>query len=411
MHKRKSSMYSIFESCILNRDLYENRPTIFETPPLKDIAIIKDNKKYTESISKFLASKEGGVLSQEWFLLILRRTLIDCKDICDSIIDARVKVFEANLIDLEIAEFKVVKSFYGATLSQSDFPIRFGNLTVYELPRHENELVEQLPFGENSGFRNANNTRAVIQCVVRCRDPAKALELANNAFNSFEMLMAFLLGEENIHFSIGILRMRFAPYQNATIVKEGWISSEDEINNNYNGDFEISSLPEYLPNNPNFDLECLIAMVLSPKNELEKKICMAIEWIGEAYSDRNRSSSYLKAVISLEALLKNDEKSVISPSIMSSIAEQCAYLNGRSAEECLNIESKIKKMYGERSKIAHTGSSSVTLQSLVEARELVRRTILSFIAYAKHFNLEGADAFQKRLRMVKYELGGLIRID
>lgn len=409
MHKSKISTHSIFETCILNRDLYEKHSAIFETPPLEVIAIVKDNKKYTDSISKFLASKEGKVLSQKWLLLTLRRTLIDCKDICDSNIDARVKRFEDNLSDLKIAEYKVVKNFYGATLNRSEFPIRFGDLTVYELPRHENELVEQLPFGESSGFRNVNNTRTVIQCVVRCRDPSKALELANNAFNSFEMLMAFLLGEENVHFSKGILRMRFAPYQNATIASEGWISLGDEINNNYNGDFEISTLQEYLPNNRDFDLDYLIIMVLSPKNELEKKICMAIEWIGEAYSDSNRSSSYLKAVISLEALLKKDEKSVISPSIMSSIAEQCAYLNGRSAEECLNVEKKIKEIYSERSKIAHTGSSSVSLQSLVETRELVRHTILNFTAYAKNFNLESTDAFQKRLRIAKYELGGLIR--
>jgi hypothetical protein len=151
----------------------------------------------------------------------------------------------------------------------------------------------------------------------------------------------------------------------------------------------------------------LLGVVISPKNELEKKISKAVEWTGEAYSDSNRSSAYLKAVIALEALLKMDEKGIITPSIMSSIAEQCAYLNGRSTEECLKIEKKVKTLYGERSKIAHAGSTSVSVKALREARAFVRDTIWNFIHLTEKLNLGSADAFQSILRQRKYQDGGL----
>lgn len=383
MNKTKTSVRKIFETCTLHRENYRNLPPATATYTVSEIVDVSDPEKFDDAIAEFLMSKEAECLSEDGLLRTARRTLVECKELCDSLIDDRVARFASNLQELKLVNYKVIKTFYGATIKRSNAPVKFGALVVYELPRHANEIAQDLPWAQHTGFQSEKRERTVIQCLVKARDEVKALELANTAFNAFDLVIAFLLGEEYTECSIGILRMRFAPHQNAIISSDGGIFSGEEKNNNFNGGLEVSDLSRFLPDGRECGLDQLLSIVISPKNELERKISKAVEWIGEAYSDSNRSSAYLKAVIALESLLKMDEKGIINPSIMSSIAEQCAYLNGQSTEECLKIEKKVKSLYGERSKIAHTGSTSVSVKALRETRAFVRDTMEIYPIHGK----------------------------
>jgi hypothetical protein len=411
MNITKTIARKIFEACSLHRENYRNLPPATATSTVSEIVDVSDPEKFDDAIAEFLRSKEAECLSEDGLLRTVRRTLVECKELCDSVIDDRVARFASNLQELKLVDYKVIKTFYGATIKHSNAPVKFGALVVYELPRHANEIARDLPWAQHTGFQSEKRERTVIQCLVKARDEVKALERANTAFNAFDLLIAFLLGEEYTQCSIGILRMHFAPHQNAIISSHEGIFSGKEKNKNFNGELEISDLSRFLPDGRDGVLDQFLGIVISPKNELERKISKAVEWTGEAYSDGNRSSSYLKAVIALEALLKIDEKSIITPSIMSSIAEQCAYLNGQSTEECLEIEKKVKTLYGQRSKIAHTGATSVSLKALRDARAFVRDTIWNFIDFKLRLNLESGDAFQSAFRKRKYQHGGLYPLD
>ncbi|MCR4470402.1 HEPN domain-containing protein [Burkholderia sp. SCN-KJ] len=405
MKKMPISVHSMFEACTLNREIYRDLPNAIYAPP--EIVDINDPEKFDDAIAQFLASEEGKHLSQEGLLRLIRRSLVECKEFCDSLIAARIESFSNKLKSLPLVDYKVVKSFHGVTINGSDVPVKFGSLVVYELPRHVDEIAKLLPWADHSGIRDEKHKRTVIECSTKARDEVKALELANTVFNAFDLLIAFLLSEKYTDRSLGILRMNFASRQDAIISTRGGIFSGDEARNLPNDLLDISNLSMFLPNGREGMLDQFLDIVISPKNDLEKRISKAVEWTGEAYSDSNRSSAYLKTVIALEALLKIDEKGIITPSIMSSIAEQCAYLNGRSIEECLAIERKVKVLYGRRSKIAHTGSTSVSAKDLRETRAFVRDTIWNFIHLAKKLNLSSVDAFQSTLRQRKYRDGGL----
>ncbi|AOK19911.1 hypothetical protein WT26_29210 [Burkholderia cepacia] len=372
-----------------------------------EIVDINDTEKFDDALAQFLVSEEGKHLSHAGLLRLIRRSLIECKEFCDSLVAERVASFSNKLNDLPLVDYKVIKSFYGVTINGSDAPVKFGPLVVYELPRHANEITKLLPWADHSGIRGEKHERTVVECSTKARDEVKALELANIVFNAFDLLIAFLLSEKYTDHSLGILRMNLAPHQDAIISTRGGIFSGDEVRNLSNDLLDISNLSEFLPNGREDMLDQFLDIVISPKNDLEKRISTAVEWTGEAYSDSNRSSAYLKTVIALEALLKIDEKGIITPSIMSSIAEQCAYLNGRSIEECLTIERKVKTLYGRRSKIAHTGFTSVSAKDLRETRAFVRDTIWNFLHFAKKLNLSSVDAFQSTLRQRKYRDGGL----
>lgn len=406
MNQMKTVVYNIFEACKLNREKYLNFPFAIATYTVSEIVDVIDLEKFEDAIAKFLMLKDGADISKEGLLRTIRRTLVECEKLCDSLIPERVNRFSENFKDLNLLEFTVIKNFYGATVRQSNTPVKFGPFVVYEVPRHAGEILKQSRWRQSAGFEGERHEKTVIEYVTKARDELKALELANIAFNTFDLLIAFLIAEEYNEFTVGILRMHFSPYQNAIICSSGGIHSNEEERRGFSGGLEISDLSKFLPAGKEGQLEKLVKIATNPANDLERKISRAVEWTGESYSDNNRSSAYLKAVIALEALLKVDEKSIITPSIMSSIAEQCAYLNGISMEDCLMIEKRVKTLYGERSKIAHTGATSVSLKALREARSFVSATIWNFIHFIDRFNLKNAEDFQGVLREMKYQQGG-----
>lgn len=398
----------IFEACDIRSGEIINRGITSGEFEFSDFVKVNDHEKLTQAINDFLESKDGDGLSQRWLLMIIRQTLYECykKSIVD--IHSRIDEFSKNLQSLNKVDYSVIKTFHGAIIKEFCGPVKIGTLVIYELPRHQNEFIAQLPDDGFSGSHDIKSKRTIIQCTVESRDPEKALELANAAFNSLETFIAFLLGEQHSTYSIGILRMRFSPYQNTTIRSKHGVFGDEESRKQFKGDLDISTLSKNLPGKMVVFYDVLARIVLNHNTNLEKRISTAVEWLGESYSDNNISSAYLKTVIALEALLKNDDKSIITPSIMSNIAEQCAYINGESAKECMEIEKKVKSFYAMRSKIAHAGSKSVSMQQLQIARSFVRCTVLKLFCFTQMENISKLSDFYDILREIKYKHVGRI---
>ncbi|QCC92438.1 hypothetical protein E7735_16470 [Enterobacter cloacae] len=127
-----------------------------------------------------------------------------------------------------------------------------------------------------------------------------------------------------------------------------------------------------------------------------------VEWLGEAYIEENKASAFIKVAVAMEALLKIDEKGIISSSIMSTIAEQCAFLLGEDVNDCIEIEEKVKKMYGIRSKIVHSGSNSVEEYLLEEFLEFNRRVIFKITELKVKLNLKNMKELQDIIKGKKY---------
>lgn len=402
----KSKALNIFKHCALNRNYLEGKSDFYVNATHKDCMIVNDQESFDLAIDSFMSLKVAKDFSPTMVIITIRRVLLSCKEIDDSVLNTRVDLFVKYLCELEIRDHRVLKVFHGVNINGSDSPVTFENLTMYDLPKHDNYLKSLYDHDVKHKF-NQKHEMIVAECLVKAKDHWKALELSNSTFNKFELLLAFLLNEQHKEFSVGILRMNFSPHQSAIISFEGGVMASDEENKNFVGNLDISTLEKYLPDNHTKSYESLLKVVLSPVTVLDKKISSAIEWVGESYMDTNKASSYLKAVIALEALLKLDEKGVITASIMSSIAEQCAFLNGNTADECIAIERKVKRIYAERSKIAHTGTSSVSMARLRSARAFVSITILKLIALKNELALKNPEDFQSFLRKKKYQGGAL----
>lgn len=393
-------MTLIFQSAKLNRD-FSGAWNHSNSGYVGNILSVTDHDTFEAELDCFLETSAGKFISRNFLKNLIERALIECKDRCDLDVSSRVEWFKDHLKKLaEERDHKVVKTVFGGDIINSKIPVKLGPLNFYEIPRHGEQII--LPFSDQF-FCRQQSTKTVAEYCAKAKDEDKALELADAVFNTFDLSMAFLLAERNFDFSIGILRMRFSPIQQPIVFTEDGLYGVQEKNHNFKPSLDLTDLASFCPDKKESTLVSFFNIVLSPKSEIERKISRAVEWIGEAYLDSNRSSSFLKIVIALEALFKVDENGVITASIMASMAEQCAYLNGRSTEECVLIEGYVKRLYGLRSSIVHTGSSSVRETDLKKALEFTRNTIFNLLFFKLKLEIEKMSKLQDLIRVSRYK--------
>lgn len=104
----------------------------------------------------------------------------------------------------------------------------------------------------------------------------------------------------------------------------------------------------------------IILSFFSSTDKFEIKLAKAAKWLGKSKFATCIEDSFLYIAIALECLLSYDDKSFIAPSKTNSLAEGLTFLLEDTLDNRLNIYRDIKEMYGKRSSIVHSGSSSVT---------------------------------------------------
>ena len=96
---------------------------------------------------------------------------------------------------------------------------------------------------------------------------------------------------------------------------------------------------------------------LNPNN-MEKRIMNAINWVGKSLNEDDIAIATTYIAFGFEALLKNNEYSMITTGIQAQISETVAFLIGNNAEDRIEIEETFKKLYSFRSSIVHGSSKN-----------------------------------------------------
>lgn len=139
------------------------------------------------------------------------------------------------------------------------------------------------------------------------------------------------------------------------------------------------------------------------RNELEERIMKSIEWVGKAYGEEDESVALLEISFAFEALLKNDEKAIINPSIVASLSESYAFINGENADERIELEAKFKKFYSERSGMIHGGKEKFTNAS-INPYEMITKTIRNVLINPKFCNCKNLSELASLFKKMKYSL-------
>ncbi len=138
-------------------------------------------------------------------------------------------------------------------------------------------------------------------------------------------------------------------------------------------------------------------------NQLKEKLYKSILWLGKSLRTENIDDSFLQVAIALECLLtKQDKGYYINPSITYSISETLAFLIGETKEQRIDNLKVIKKMYGERSAIVHSGKSKITINQYYEFFHRVRIGIYKILDLMEEHNFKNIEELYNYIDELKF---------
>ena len=137
-------------------------------------------------------------------------------------------------------------------------------------------------------------------------------------------------------------------------------------------------------------------------DKMKKRIISGIEWIGKANSEINIKNRFLFYLISLESVFTFQEKTLISPSIVSTLCEGVAFILGNDKEERLEIDRIIKKLYEIRSALSHGSDKSISEQELQLACFYSTNIIRAFLVVDELFAIKSPEDLNKYIKSKKY---------
>lgn len=159
---------------------------------------------------------------------------------------------------------------------------------------------------------------------------------------------------------------------------------------------------EYLSDDKNGNKQIFDIFNKSNRNEMEKRIFNAVNWIGMAVAERNNSMAFSMASYAIESLLQYQQKGeIINKSIVASMSEAIAFILGSNFDERKNYEKKFQDLYKIRSKIVHGKNSDITDYQTLEMIDLgvqLVRKLLTDEKFGKDLSSENIKDYIYRQR-------------
>lgn len=305
--------------------------------------------------------------------------------------------FQQKVLAIPVEKYRVLRTIYGVTLPQDAAPVQIGIFTIYDANLHLKQIASGLPdhgvlyqFKKPSGF--------LIECVVDARDSIKAVELADAMFYRLELIIRFFIGRRTTRFEVGVLNY-VGPQMRDHIVIAGNSVGEGSA---WQGALEPIPIADPFFCSPSPPFAKLLSLIAQQNNQLEVHVIRCAEWTAQAMGDANAASAFVKAAIALEVLFSANEKGIITPSIMAQIAESCAFVLGDSAASAMEIEREVKRLYGIRSAVVHSGKDSVASADLDALIQICRNVVLVLLSSKEHEEIDSMVKLAEHFRAKKY---------
>lgn len=204
----------------------------------------------------------------------------------------------------------------------------------------------------------------------------RAIEIADDTFTTLEYLFAFIFGNKDCGHEVRIIRQ----------TKENrlsYISKSEDGKIKFGKSRQNSVHNEIDLNDPYFketQTKRLFSLVqprgLTP---IENRLNKAITWIGKGLLSYSSIESIISYCSALESLLIRDANIIISPSIVASLSEYCAFLLGNSPSSRKKILSLVKSIYSERSAGTHGGKIVADIKIEQTALSISRAMVFRLI--------------------------------
>ena len=342
-------------------------------------------------INKKIAFEEfkGHIL---WYIFNQKINSLDIDD------NGIKKMFD-EMYNKELKTYSVFSDVYGIHLENKSQIYSVSVFNIYYWPIAKTEIEKRTEANRDVLWGNKKHNY-LIETTVEAADDKKALELATLLFEKFQYFMHFAIGTKEKRFNISINSEKSVYTKNTLLLCNGGIISNTSLENM----IETIPIDKYLSgDDSNYGFEAMWNLLkLKEFNEFQKRLILALEWLGQAYRDKSFQNSFLKAAISLEIIFAYNEKTIIIPSILHQISENAALILGKNAEECIQIEREMKELYGKRSSIVHAGNSDINIKMVMDILNYSSNIILVLLNKKEYQNIKNIKELYDLLKLKKY---------
>ena len=303
-----------------------------------------------------------------------------------------------------IVNFSVLRDIHGLILKENCPPVVFGPFLIYHFSSHQQLISKKTTISPDHLWGN-DALSYLIEVQVSARHSEKAIQKADILFEKFELTLKYAIGFSEDRFEVGVQNYRgWRTVRTYTISDDGAFSSS----HGKQGAYQPLPIDDPYFTSVAIGFDRVWAAIGSTNNsELQRRLMLAIEWLGQAYSEISPASAFLKSAISLEILFTHNERSLINSSILSQISESIALLLGEDTRTRLEMESKVKALYSMRSAIAHAGKTEVAQEDLFEIFRVSRAAITKLMTNNALRDLSTIEAVHKHLKALKYSFPGV----
>ncbi len=390
-------------SCAVKGGIFIDLNKAYKSFGIQDgISIMPENAlEYEESIQKFFDADKD--IYRTYTFSSFEKTvaaLIRPHVIAETTIDtAGVNKFFLQLKTEKISTYKVFRPIFGINIAKSKTPITLGPYKIYDTKAHADQLKIDMA-DMNETLLDGVNVHHLVCVNTLARESNKAIEIANALFERFESIMRFILGSRTKRFDVGIIYVRGYSRNSAFVVSEDGKASSYHGQDGMNEPIPIDDA-YFVNSGMGFDRiwQCLASTSI---NEIEKRLLLALEWIGQSLNENAPASAFLKSAIALEVLFTHNEKSLINTSILAQISENVAMLLGTDIQSRQKFEAEVKRLYSLRSSIAHAGNSDVDQADLDAIQNIARQIVVKILTTESLKTITSIADMYKYFKSLKY---------
>ena len=245
-----------------------------------------------------------------------------------------------------------------------------------------------------------NKPDYLIEFKAKARHHEKAVEIADKYFERFEYLIKFTMGSRSPRYEIGILSYLGWRRRRAYAITPDGIGSFSASNHGAIEKLPIDD-PYFNDKEAGYDYLWKIA-TLNDANKFQKRILLAVEWIGQSIAESQLPSAFIKSAIALEIIFTHSEKTLITPSILNQISEGTAIILGDNIESRLEVEKSIKALYSKRSAIVHSGNKDINESDCQNMLAHARAVIISLLSNVESREINSIEMLYDRIKKSKY---------
>lgn len=312
--------------------------------------------------------------------------------------DTEITDFFEELKSEPVVEYYIFREIIGIKF-ETDIPsITFGDFTVYNFEDYQ-EPIQELFNGDLDQVITLEDPNFIVRYDAKARHFEKAIEKADVFLKRFEAALNFCVGK-NDRFEIGILNYQGRQRKSTFVLNENGNLSESH---NSDGPIETIAIDhEYFKSQKN-GFDKIWPLISKDKfTNIESRIILAIDWIGQAINERSNTDSFLKGAIALEILLTYNDKAPITPSLTHRLSESSALIIGNTKEDRIAIAKTIKSLYGRRSAIVHSGKHVVEEKEIHQIIAYVRELTMSFLTDKDLSKINKMQDLYRYLKELKY---------